>query len=136
LSTNHAERGTHINSSNGPVVYGLPLMSENNVITGLPESRLPEFENLPIMDLLGNVVSSEEIIQRGRSLHSKVSECPPNDSNEIKYDPEDLLCVNEEVRQNAIEEMRQNAIEEMRQNAIEEMRQNAIKSESTQNSNV
>ncbi|CAG8515441.1 27283_t:CDS:2 [Racocetra persica] len=112
LSTNHAERGTHIHNPNSPIVFGLPLMSENNVITGLPESRLPEFENLPIMDLLGNVVSSEEIIQRGRSFHSKVSECPPNDSNEIKYDPEDLLCVNEE------------------------MKQNATKSESTQNVNV
>ncbi|CAG8530338.1 16815_t:CDS:2 [Cetraspora pellucida] len=99
FSTNHAERGTHVHSKNSPIVFGLPLMSENNVMTGLPENRLPEFEKLPVMDLFGNVVSSEEIIRRGHSLHYKISKCPPNDSNEITYDPKDLLCVDEKMRQ-------------------------------------
>ncbi|CAG8538493.1 4754_t:CDS:2 [Diversispora eburnea] len=107
LSTNHAEAGTHIHLVEGKPapndIFGVPLMEENDVLSGLPDGKLPNYINLPMLDLLGNIVSAEEIVQRGRILHSEISLCPPSENDEISYDSRDLLCVDAEAMQLAIE---------------------------------
>ncbi|CAG8447526.1 1034_t:CDS:2 [Funneliformis caledonium] len=109
FSTNHAEAGTHIHLVEGKPrpndIFGVPLMEEDVVLSGLPGGRLPNFTDLPTLDLIGNVVPREELIQRGRSLQSEVSLCPPSESDELTFDPKDILCVNEERRQIAMDEI-------------------------------
>ncbi|CAG8597548.1 1342_t:CDS:2, partial [Acaulospora colombiana] len=107
LSTNHAEVGTHIHLGEGKPssneVFDVPLMKENILLQGLPDGKLPEYSDLPTMDLLGNIVTKEELVQRGRSLHYEISQCPPGEYDEITYDPQDLLCIDEAKRQEAME---------------------------------
>src|SRR5204862_6385227 len=105
FSTNHAEAGTHIHlveGKNQGNVFGVPLMEENMILSGLPGGSAPSYMDLPVLDLLGNVVSSEELIQRGRTLQSEISLCPPSD--ELTFNPQDILCVDEEMREIAMNE--------------------------------
>ncbi|CAB4432917.1 unnamed protein product [Rhizophagus irregularis] len=105
FSTNHAEAGTHIHLTEGSKpndIFGVPLMEEDLVLSGLPGGSMPKYADLPILDLLGNVVSKEELIQRGKALHSEVSLCPPN--NELTFDPQDILCFDDEKRETVINE--------------------------------
>ncbi|CAG8569650.1 12874_t:CDS:2 [Cetraspora pellucida] len=98
FSTNHAEIGVH-NHKEGKKrdVFRLPLMKEDTVLDGLPGGHLPNFKDLPTMDLWGELIPQKELIQRGRKLHLKISSCPPSGLDELTYDPQDLLCVDEEV---------------------------------------
>ncbi|CAG8493867.1 20344_t:CDS:2, partial [Dentiscutata erythropus] len=96
FSTNHAEKGVHFKGKKQTALL-LPLMEEDSILEGLPDSHLPNFEDLPTMDLWGTVVPPKEIIQRGRELHSKISRCPPNNLDELSYDSRDLLCVNSQT---------------------------------------
>ncbi|CAG8738436.1 7600_t:CDS:2 [Gigaspora margarita] len=94
FTSNHAEKGIHFGfdkSQKG--LWLLPLMEEDIILEGLPDNHLPGFKDLPIMDFWGNLVTQEKLIRRGRSLHSKLSICPPSESDELTYDPRDLLCV-------------------------------------------
>ncbi|GBB88802.1 hypothetical protein RclHR1_01540025 [Rhizophagus clarus] len=105
FSTNHAEAGEHIHLAEGakPIqVFEVPLMDEDIVLSGLPGGTMPKYTDLPTLDLLGNLISQEELIQRGRALHSEVSLCPPND--ELTFDSQDILCLDEEKRQTAMNE--------------------------------
>lgn len=105
FSTNHAEAGTHIHLTEGSKpndIFGVPLMEEDLVLSELPGGSMPKYADLPILDLLGNVVSKEELIQRGKALHSEVSLCPPN--NELTFDPQDILCFDDEKRETVINE--------------------------------
>ncbi|CAG8721971.1 13035_t:CDS:2 [Dentiscutata erythropus] len=99
FSTNHLEKGVHNRKDKKEVkeVFGLPLMDKDIVLDGLPGGRLPNFKDLPTMDLWGKVTPIKELIQRGHKLHLKISHCPPNDFDELTYDPQDLLCVDEET---------------------------------------
>ncbi|CAG8522497.1 17655_t:CDS:2 [Acaulospora morrowiae] len=106
LSTNHAEVGAHIHFSNKKShvndIFHVPLMKKNDLLRGLPGGKLPEYSDLPTMDLLGNLVPGGELVQRGRSLHHEISQCPPGEYDEPIYDPQDLLCIDEEARQAAM----------------------------------
>ncbi|CAG8790757.1 5032_t:CDS:1, partial [Dentiscutata erythropus] len=92
FSTNYAEKGVHYKGVNKTSLL-LPLMEEDILLEGLPDGHLPNFNYLPTMDLWGILVSPEELILRGRKLHSEISRCPPGDLNKLTYDPQDLLCV-------------------------------------------
>ncbi|KAF0525048.1 glycosyl transferase family 2 protein [Gigaspora margarita] len=96
FSTNHFEKGEHNRVGKKKDPFQLPLMNEYILLDGLPGNRLPNFKDLPIMDLWGKVTSPNELIQRGRALQLEISSCPPNDFGELTYDPQDLLCVDEE----------------------------------------
>ncbi|CAG8714864.1 16697_t:CDS:2, partial [Racocetra fulgida] len=96
FSTNHAEKGVHFRlSGEKKRLWLLPLMKEDILLEGLPDGHLPSYNDLPVMDLFGRVVSTEEIIRRGRKFHLKISKCPPNDG-ELTYDPQDILCENQD----------------------------------------
>ncbi|CAG8806950.1 4482_t:CDS:1, partial [Gigaspora rosea] len=95
LSTNHHEEGVHVHLKNGKPRKGflLPLMEKDIISEGLPGGVLPDYRNLPIMDLFGRVVSLKKIVDRGHDLHNKISLCPPNDTASLTYNPKDLLCI-------------------------------------------
>ncbi|KAF0459330.1 glycosyltransferase 2 [Gigaspora margarita] len=94
FSTNYAEKGVHYKvNKGGNNKLRVPLMKEDKILKGLPDNHLPNFNDLPTLDLWGNVISPEELIQRGRKLHSEISRCPPSDIDKLTYDPQDLLCV-------------------------------------------
>ncbi|CAG8576063.1 27387_t:CDS:2 [Gigaspora margarita] len=95
LSTNHHEEGVHVHLKNGKPRKGflLPLMNKDIISEGLPGGVLPDYKNLPIMDLFGRVVSLKKIVDRGHDLHNKISLCPPNDIATLTYNPKDLLSI-------------------------------------------
>ncbi|CAG8784747.1 41658_t:CDS:2, partial [Gigaspora margarita] len=101
FTSNHAEKGVHLGSKKKEKgLWLLPLMEEDIILEGLPDDHLPGFKDLPIMDLWGNLVSQEELISRGSLLHSKLSICPPSESDELTFDPRDLLCVDNSTLSN------------------------------------
>ncbi|CAG8670363.1 14255_t:CDS:2, partial [Dentiscutata heterogama] len=94
FTTNHAEIGVHFGFKKKELgLWLLPLMEEDILLEGMPDGHLPDFKDLPTMDLWGNLVPQNELIRRGRSLHSKISICPPKDTDELNYNPQDLLCM-------------------------------------------
>ncbi|CAG8689276.1 10068_t:CDS:1, partial [Scutellospora calospora] len=97
FSTNYAENGVHFHyKGKAKNQWLVPLMKEDIILEGLPGGHLPNFEDLPTMDLWGKVISQKNLIQRGRNYHKKISKCPPN--NELTYDPRDILCKNDYSR--------------------------------------
>ncbi|CAG8503107.1 7336_t:CDS:2 [Dentiscutata erythropus] len=93
FTTNYAEFGVHFRiKGKQKDLWLLPLMEEDIVLEGLPDGHLPNYEDLPSIDLWGNLMTPQELIRIGRSFHSEISACPPNDSDELTYDPQDLLC--------------------------------------------
>jgi len=91
LSTNHLEVGSHVKDQPQNIyeqkkrLFTLPLMlppdvdiAGSSVETGLldlPEERLPEWNDLPVLDLLGAITTSEEITGRGITRQIEVADC-------------------------------------------------------------
>jgi len=106
LSTNHLEPGAH--NKRRPravfekkrVQFNLPLMSlpdanasRDILRTGLldlPESGMPAWDALPVLDLHGSLVSEELIVDRGKARRTKVFGCT---DIPLKYDAPSLLCL-------------------------------------------
>nr|CAG8622142.1 12623_t:CDS:2 [Entrophospora candida] len=98
FSTNLAEYDdTHIRFREGkhdPLsIFGVPLMTENVIFKELPGEALANYNDLPVLDLWGNLTTFHRIILRGHEFQSKISDCPPIDTPDPPYDPYDLLCV-------------------------------------------
>jgi hypothetical protein len=90
LSTNHLEPGAHVKRRPRAVfdkrrgLFDLPLMALPDVnaseiprtgLLDLPESRMPAWDALPVLDLHGSIVSKELIVRRGRTRRSEVFGC-------------------------------------------------------------
>ena len=105
LSTNHLEPGAHVKRQPRAVfdmkrgMFDLPLMPLPDVnasevlgtgLLDLPESVMPVWDTLPMLDLHGSVVSEELIVDRGKARRPEVFGCtdPP-----IRYDALSLLCL-------------------------------------------
>ncbi len=106
LSTNHLEVGSHVRDVPTDVylrkkkLFNLPLMplpeAGDGVVlpeTGLlelPDERLPAWDALPVLDLLGAIVDQKTIEQRGMERRIELTGCeePPL----RPYDARDLLC--------------------------------------------
>ncbi|CAG8529354.1 7785_t:CDS:2 [Paraglomus occultum] len=116
FSNNHAEIGEHMHLKPGKVynvtIFQVPLMQNDVILQQLPKGSLPSYKELPILDLWGNVTSSDEIIERGNALHANISLCSIPD--ELTYDPQDLLCIDEDEKARVIEEARIQAKKEAR----------------------
>ncbi|CAG8770807.1 22261_t:CDS:2 [Cetraspora pellucida] len=91
FSSNHHETGVHVHKKHRKG-FLLPLMKNDIISEGLPGGVLPDYRNLPTLDLFGRVVSFHKLVERGHNLHRDISLCPPNDSATLTYDPKDLLC--------------------------------------------
>lgn len=78
LSTNHLEAGLHVRRKPSPEKRGLfllpliqlsPWSSDGETSTGLldlPMERLPNFEDLPVLNLTGSLTTLYSLIQTGR----------------------------------------------------------------------
>lgn len=93
FSTNHLETGTHVKSTekrnNAISSFLVPLMHRDTILDQLPQHRLPDYADLPVLDLWGNLVSHEILDETASRWHGAVSSCPRSTG---QYDPKDILC--------------------------------------------
>ncbi|EJD07400.1 uncharacterized protein FOMMEDRAFT_24784 [Fomitiporia mediterranea MF3/22] len=92
LSTNHLEVGSHVKEQPQSVyeqkkaLFTLPLMtlptytddqqdSRSTGLLELPDEQLPEWSDLPVLDLLGRITSGEEIVERGKERQKELAGC-------------------------------------------------------------
>ncbi|CDO73305.1 hypothetical protein BN946_scf185008.g67 [Trametes cinnabarina] len=107
LSTNHLEVGSHVKDVPAEVylrkkkLFNLPLMplppaedafqSPPTGLLELPNGSLPSWKDLPILDLLGDIVAKETVWKRGSERRAELTGCdePPVQAHDVP----DLLCV-------------------------------------------
>lgn len=94
FSTNHLEMGTHVKNESRRLstvdAFLVPLMQRDTILAQLPGHRLPDFEQLPVLDLWGYLKSLDELDATGARWHTRVSACPRAAAG--SFDPQDLLC--------------------------------------------
>ncbi|KAF8449233.1 hypothetical protein L210DRAFT_3388646 [Boletus edulis BED1] len=110
LSTNHLEVGSHVRDEPGEVyerkkrLFSLPLMrlvgalargdggdvGHGPGLLDLPGAALPEWDRLPVLDLLGEVSSMEGIQGRGDQRRAELDVCVGVES--LPASVRDLLC--------------------------------------------
>ncbi|RDX54230.1 hypothetical protein OH76DRAFT_1430981 [Lentinus brumalis] len=105
LSTNHLEAGSHVKDMPAEAharkkkLFTVPLMSlppassSGETRTGLlelPDARLPGWDDLPVLDLLGTIVDEETLARRGRERRTNLTGCDgmPTHANDVH----ELLC--------------------------------------------
>ena len=104
LSTNHLEVGSHVKDE--PEVYekkkhlfSLPLMDLSGALAGnalnprlldLPGGTLPDWDQLPVLDLLGELSSMDAIQKRGEERNAELGDCQGVVS--LPSSVRDLLC--------------------------------------------
>lgn len=93
FSTNHLEFGTHVKHERKAIEQFLvPLMETDSILQELPRHRLPSWQELPVLDLWAKLSSNDQLIERGKQLHSVISACPRRDDSVNTFDPQDMLC--------------------------------------------
>ncbi|KAI8364368.1 uncharacterized protein BYT42DRAFT_506352 [Radiomyces spectabilis] len=92
FSTNHLEFGTHVKKERRQKTIGhfqVPLMQRDTILAQLPDHRLPYFNDLPVLDLWGRLVTHTELDRIAAAWHRRVSACERNVGH---FDAQDLLC--------------------------------------------
>lgn len=106
LSTNHLEVGSHVKDEPEGIyekkkrLFSLPLMHLLGALPGdaasgprlldLPGGALPDWERLPVLDLMGELSSMETIQKRGDQRRSKLGDC--SGTGLLPSRVRDLLC--------------------------------------------
>ena len=92
LSTNHLEVGSHVKESPRNVydqkkaLFTVPLMKlpdrigsptdiPDTGLLNLPEGKLPDWNDLPVLDLMGGVISHEQAEARGLHRQRELTGC-------------------------------------------------------------
>ncbi|KAI9489820.1 hypothetical protein BDB00DRAFT_931665 [Zychaea mexicana] len=70
-------------------LYDVPLLVDTFT---LPDRHLPDWGDLPVLDLFGRPATLETLAERGQELQQQVSACTVTRSAKHDYDPSDLLC--------------------------------------------
>ena len=100
LSTNHLEAGSHVKDTSRESyapkreVFRVPLMGLEGTtrLVDLPHGTLPPFDDLPVLDLFGQLSSLEALILLGQRRQSEiVPACQPSEYH-LRPDFEDFLC--------------------------------------------
>lgn len=92
FATNHLETGTHVQSEKRVNIidtFLVPLMQRNTLIHQLPYQRLPDLEQLPVLDLWGRLTSHQALDDRANEWHPQISACVRRKGT---FTPDDLLC--------------------------------------------
>lgn len=92
FSTNHVEFGTHVKSEKRQSVIGtfmVPLMQRDTILSQLPNQTLPLFEDLPVLDLWGQLQSLEILETIAAKYHAHISTCPRTFGT---FDPQEFFC--------------------------------------------
>ena len=105
LSTNHLEVGSHVKDDPGEAyekkkhLFSLPLMRLEGALADaghgprlldLPGGTLPDWDRLPVLDLVGEVSSMEAIQRRGDERRTELGACVGVAS--LPSSVRDLLC--------------------------------------------
>ena len=71
-------------------IYNVPLMDQDKIV----DTKLRDFEDIPVFDMWGKLVNHKELKERGLELHDEISACPAPllEQEEYTFDPTDLLC--------------------------------------------
>ena len=103
LSTNHFEVGSHVKDTQWESyvqkreMFRVPLMGLEGTtrLVDLPHGTLPAFDDLPVLDLFGQLSSLEILILLGKTRRSEmVPACEPFPENHhIRPDFKDFLCI-------------------------------------------
>ncbi|KAH9935956.1 uncharacterized protein BXZ73DRAFT_45178 [Epithele typhae] len=109
LSTNHLEAGAHVSLAVPPralerkkKLFNVPLLplpgfpkggggTPSTGLLEMPGATLPEWTDLPILDLLGESVDAETIVRRGSERRTELTGCA--DPTTDPFSVRDLLCV-------------------------------------------
>ena len=76
-------------------MFRVPLMGLEGTtrLTDLPHGKLPAFDDLPVLDLFGQLSSLETLILLGQRQRSEmVPACEPSSGEHIRPDFRGLLC--------------------------------------------
>jgi len=101
LSTNHLEVGSHVRDITQESyvrkreMFRVPLMGMEGTarLLDLPHGTLPAFDDLPVLDLFGQLSSLETLTLLGQTRRSEmVPTCGPASENHIRPDYRGLLC--------------------------------------------
>lgn len=101
LSTNHLEAGSHVKDTSQESyvqkreMFRVPLMALEGTtrLLDLPHEALPPFNDLPVLDLFGQLSSLENLILLGQKRQSEiVPGCDPSFEYRIRPDFRGLLC--------------------------------------------
>ncbi|KAI9269116.1 hypothetical protein BDA99DRAFT_557879 [Phascolomyces articulosus] len=68
-------------------LFTVPLLKDT---FALPDRQLPDWGDLPVLDLFGKPATLDILAERGKELQQQVSSCLHSHEND--YDPSDLLC--------------------------------------------
>ncbi|KAI9481525.1 MAG: hypothetical protein EXX96DRAFT_480032 [Benjaminiella poitrasii] len=92
FSTNHVEFGTHVKSEKRQSVIGtfmVPLMQRDTILSQLPHGRLPDFQDLPLLDLWGQLQTWQALEDTAARYHRHVSLCERTHGS---FDPREFFC--------------------------------------------
>lgn len=101
LSTNHLEIGSHVKDTSQESyvkkkeMFRVPLMGleDTTRLVDLPHGTLPAFDDLPVLDLFGQLSSLETLILLGQTRQLEmVPACEPSSEDHIRPDFRGLLC--------------------------------------------
>ena len=101
LSTNHLEIGSHVKEAPRESYaqkrekFRVPLMDPEGTtrLTDLPHGTLPLFDDLPVLDLFGQLSSLEGLILLGQTRRSEIfPTCEISSENRLRPDFRDILC--------------------------------------------
>ena len=101
LSTNHLEIGSHVRDTSRESyvqkreMFRVPLMDLEGAtrLLDLPYGTLPTFDDLPVLDLFGQLSSLDAIALLGQARRSEITPtCKPSSENNIRPDFRGLLC--------------------------------------------
>jgi hypothetical protein len=114
LSTNHLEVGSHVREEPGEVyerkkrLFSLPLMRLAGALASsvgeaahgprlldLPGGVLPDWERLPVLDLVGEMSSMDVIQKRGDERRSELDACATTSVASLPLSVEDLFCLSD-----------------------------------------
>ena len=100
LSTNHLEVGSHVKvrTKEKQELFLLPLMELSTASTpsstvnllDLPQSKLPLWDTLPVLNLTGSITSLEALTAAGQSRRTELTGCT---NTPAMYNAHDLLCI-------------------------------------------
>ncbi|KAI7858957.1 hypothetical protein BDC45DRAFT_433565 [Circinella umbellata] len=93
FSTNHLETGTHVKTNAKRLsainAFLVPLMQRDTILAQLPNHRLPNYDDLPVLDLWGYLRTQDELDETASQWHTRISTCPRKTGT---FDPQDILC--------------------------------------------
>jgi hypothetical protein len=96
FSTNHLEVGDHVKDIAAAIarkeLFEVPLRQVNESLLDLPEARLPDWDELPVVDFWGQLVTEDEIVWRGKAAVESMKRCPALRDGRLTFDARELLC--------------------------------------------